>query len=192
MIENACPGLLTDFETDVIMVWHAYMLNPRDFLEDCLRQGKMKFWRAGLPWSAINSSIDNNNFDYSASEAAKKHFEDRTGCPWNSLDDVSDATIECPSCRRQLSVRRTRWDLQHAWTKTSSQKDAALYGELEAAGFSDKQFEVQCQCGIVIDHELRRTQKFRRDIKALRNLNVPMPGTILNDTGMCSPCMDRI
>lgn len=26
---------------DVLMVWHAFMLNPRAYLEDCLRQGRM-------------------------------------------------------------------------------------------------------------------------------------------------------
>lgn len=166
------------------MVWHAYMLNPRDFLEDCLRQGTMRFWRAGLPWAVINPCIDNKTFEYSASEAAMEYFEDRTGYKWISLNDFPKATIECPLCRRKLYVPRTRWDSQRAWTKSSSRKDAELYGELSAAGFSDKKFDVQCQCGIVIDHEMYRTQKFRRDIQALRNLDVPMPGTILSDHGV--------
>ena len=171
---------------DVIMVWHAYMLNPRDFLEDCLRQGKMKFWRAGLPWAVIDPCIDNNTFEYSATQAAMEGFEDSTGYRWNSLNDHPNATIECPFCRRKLYLPRTRWDSQRAWTKTSSRKDAELYGELTAAGVADKSFEVQCQCGIVIDHEMHRTQKFRRDIQALRNSDVPMPGTILNETGVYS------
>lgn len=40
---------------DVLMVWHAYTLNPRHFFEDCLRAGKMDLWYTGLPWKAIVS-----------------------------------------------------------------------------------------------------------------------------------------
>lgn len=170
------------------MVWHAYMLNPRDFLEDCLRQGKMRFWRAGLPWTVIDPCIDNNSFECKASQAAIEYFEDQTGCKWDSLHDSPKATVKCLSCGQLLYVARTKWDSQHAWTRSSSGKDAELNGELLAAGFSDKKFEVQCQCGLVLDHEFHRTQKFRRDIKALRNLDVPMPGTILNDKGVCLLC----
>ena len=166
------------------MVWHAYMLNPRDFLEDCLRQGKMRFWRAGLPWAVINSCIDNNTFEFRASDLAVERFEDQTGYRWDSLIDSPKATIDCPSCRRKLYVPRTGWDLQIAWTKTSPLKYAQFHGESEATGFSDKSFEVQCQCGIVTNHELLRVLKFRRDIRALRELDVPMPGTILSETGM--------
>lgn len=169
---------------DVIMVWHAYMLNPRDFLEDCLRQGKMRFWRAGLPWDVIDPCIDNNTFEYNANQAAIYYFEEQTEHKWNSLDDTPTATVQCPSCGQLMHVARTEWDSQRAWTKSSPAKDAELYGELLAAGFSDKKFEVQCQCGLVLDHEFYRTQKFRRDIQALRNLDVPMPGTILNDKGV--------
>ena len=163
-------------KTDVIMVWHAYMLNPRDFLEDCLRQGKMKFWRAGMPWMVIDPCIDNNTFEYNASDGAVKRFEDRTGYNWNSLSACPNATIECPSCRRTLNVPWTRWDSPDIWKNGD-------YGTSTATGFSDKNFEAVCKCGIVIDHETLRVQKFREDIQALRNLGVPMPGTLFSHTG---------
>ena len=166
------------------------MLNPRDFLEDGLRQGKMRFWRAGLPWAVIDPCIDNNTFEYSASDAAMEYFEDRTGYKWNSLDDSPKGVIECPSCRQKLYVPWTRWDSQSAWTKRG------LYGgelsvESAPAGLSDKNFEVKCQCGVVINHESNRTQKFRKDIQALRDLDVPMPGTILTLDGLYLPSPGR-
>ena len=177
-----CVSLLIS-KADVIMVWHAYMLNPRDFLEDCLRYGKMRFYRAGLPWATIDPCIDNNTFEYSASEAAMELFEHRTGYKWDSLKDSHNDTIKCPSCREKLYVPRTRWDSQDAWRKSSTLEGANLNGELQATGLSDNQFIVRCQCRTIIDHELLRTQKFRRDMQLLRNLDVPMPGTILNDKG---------
>ena len=182
---NPCIYVLIP-KQDVIMVWHAYMLNPRDFLEDCLRQGKMRFWRTGLPWAVIDPCINNNTFEYSTSDAAMEYFEDRTGYRWDSLNDSPTAIVDCPLCKRNIYVPRTQWISKRAWTKSSSLEDAELHGELVAAGLSDKNFEVQCQCGIVIDHELYRTQKFRRDIQALRNMDSPMPGTILTDTGVSS------
>ena len=33
---------------DVLMVWHSHMLNPRAYLEDCLRNGQMHMWRTAL------------------------------------------------------------------------------------------------------------------------------------------------
>ena len=158
------------------MVWHAYMLNPRDFLEDCLRQGKMKFWGAGMPWTVIEPCIDKITFEYNAGDAAVKHFEDRTGYKWNSLNDFPTATLECPSCRQTLHVPWTGWDSQEIWTHQS-------YGKPMATGFSDKKFEALCECGIVIDHEMLKMQKLREDIQALRNLDVPMPGTLFSHTG---------
>ena len=179
----ASVGLLIS-ELDVIMVWHAYMLNPRDFLEDCLRQGKMRFWRAGLPWAIIDPCIDNTTFEFNANDAAVKSFEDHTGYKWNSLVDSPDATVQCPSCRRVLQVLWTKWSSQLPWTNMSSAKDAKFYEDSVATGFSDKGFKSRCQCGLIIDHEMQRVQKFRKDILALRNSDVPMPGTILNVNGL--------
>ena len=49
---------------DVLMVWHAYMLNPRCFLEDCFRLGLMDFWMTGLPWALIVSKPSSANSPY--------------------------------------------------------------------------------------------------------------------------------
>lgn len=43
---------------DVLMVWHSFMLNPRTYLEDCLRFGMMGLWKTGLPWKAVDAVID--------------------------------------------------------------------------------------------------------------------------------------
>ena len=129
-----------------------------------------------MPWAVIDPCIDNITFEYSAGDAAVKHFEGRTGDKWNNLSDPPNATLECPSCRQTLHVQWTRWDSQDIWTNES-------YGGPIATGFSDKMFEAVCECGIVIDHEMLKIQKLRKDIQALRNLDVPMPGTLFGHTG---------
>lgn len=43
---------------DVLMVWHSFMLNPRTYLEDCLRFGIMDIWKMGMPWKAVDAVIN--------------------------------------------------------------------------------------------------------------------------------------
>ena len=174
------------------MVWHAYQLNPRDFLEDCTRYGVMKFWQTGLPWATVNACIDNDTFEFVTSSTAIQAFEAKTGNAWNSLDDPPTISLDCPQCRRKNSVKLTRWDLQFAWLESTSpavrlatgtRVPYKLNGEIMPGGFADKTFEADCSCGLKLDHELFKTQKFRKDMEALRFNDVPMPGTILDLNG---------
>lgn len=163
------------------MIWHAYQLNPRDFFEDCLRLGKMKFWRLGLPWAAINSCINNETFEFISSNEAIKYFEGLTGCTWDSRFDPPEAQVKCPNCNRVHGVPWTEWDLKSSWEMKSYATN--LNGETEAKGFADKGFAYQSPCGTTIDHELLKTTKFRKDMEALRFHDIPMPGTLLDIKG---------
>ena len=180
-VKTLRAGLIIE---DVIMVWHAYQLNPRNFFEDCIRYGKLKFWRTGLPWAAVNSCIENDNFDFMATEEAIQSFELQTGYPWNNIDQ-QDLIIKCPSCFKLHSVPWTGWNSTSAWV-THSGNMGKFAGEANAAGFADKRFHFWAPCGVEIDHELLKIKKFRHDIEALRWKDVPMPGTILNLEGMWS------
>ena len=157
------------------MVWHSYMLNPRDFLEDCIRYQKLNFWNGGLPWALINSCIDNNSFEYSTGDEARHVFESKTGYAWDSLDDSPNLDMECPSCSRPVSVPWTTCTADSTWTDRSG-----VIGQ----GFSEKQFLARCHfCNILIDHDLLRAQKFRKDVQRLLLKDIPMPGTILSVEG---------
>ena len=83
------------------MVWHSYMLNPRSFFEDCLRYSTMDFWATGMPWTAVDASIDNSTFEYTCSDEARQLFEVKTGMPWNPLEGIDRLPtigIMCPRC----------------------------------------------------------------------------------------------
>ncbi|KAI8208595.1 hypothetical protein K4K53_013322 [Colletotrichum sp. SAR 10_77] len=54
---------------DVLLVWHAHMLNPRIYLEDCLRYGHAELWVAGMPWAIVNAAIRGPAFEYVVSDA---------------------------------------------------------------------------------------------------------------------------
>lgn len=163
------------------MVWHAYQLNPRNFLEDCLRLGKMSLWRAGLPWTAIDACIDSESFDFKASHEAVENFESVTGLAWDGWEPLDEAQIKCPNCNRIHSVPWTKWCHKSHWQKTSY--SACFNGEINASGFADKAFCLVSPCGTWIDHELLRLHKFRKDMQALRFHDVPMPGTLLDTQG---------
>ena len=165
------------------MVWHAYQLNPRNFLEDCILLGKMDAWRTGLPWAVINSCIDNESFDYDAGPEAKHLFESETQHCWNSLQDPQLVEIKCPKCDSIYEVPWTRWDNQSAWRKNSN---GDYCGEHDATGYADKSFAISCSFfgGLyATTHGVLRAQKFRRDCEALRHHDISMKGTCLDNNG---------
>lgn len=151
------------------------MLNPRAFLEDCIRYGKIEFWRTGLPWDAVDSCINNDTLEYSGTEPARKFFETGSGLAWDSLNDPPNATVQCPKCSRKLSC---------PWTTCDDYLSVGIAGEELDSGFAAKQFEVQCEmCNMTLDHGVLRVQKFRRDLQNLLLKDIPMPGTILGING---------
>ncbi|KAI9872060.1 MAG: hypothetical protein M1830_002108, partial [Pleopsidium flavum] len=161
---------------DVLMVWHAYMLNPRSFFEDCIRFGKMDFWATGMPWSIIDPCIDKASFEYMASDDSMRTFETITGLAWDNLHDGLHAKIICPKCQRNVNCP---WTTPETYTWNASNYMA------NGTGYADKEFRRQCSsCNISITHELLRVQKFRRDIQLLLRDDSPMPGTILSIEGL--------
>jgi len=91
---------------DVLMVWHAFMLNPRNYLEDCLRFGLKDLWSTGMPWSAVNAAID-SSFNYNVPEDGKANFIGKTGLNWNNADDSLSKPLDCPQCSKKLEITWT-------------------------------------------------------------------------------------
>ena len=169
---------------DVIMVWHAYQLNPRDFFEDSIRHGKMDFWRAGLPWAAIDACINNETFEFETPVEAVKAFVVTTELPWDSKNDKDPnrTLLRCPgTCNKLNSVPWTTCDSSGMWHK---EVGTTLQGEFQGSGLTDKNFRARCShCGQAIDHDSLKLRKFGEDIMALEKDSVPMPGTILSLNG---------
>lgn len=164
------------------MVWHAYQLNPRNFLEDCLRFGKMAFWRTGLPWSAINACIDNTTFEFKPDQQAVKDFKTATGLAWKDAGGpVPNKTlITCPRCHKALKVPWTTWDRKEMWQVCNDR----FHGEIAADGIADKCFRYACkECHLVITHDTLKVHKFQEDINLLKTELWPMPGTVLSIDG---------
>ncbi|EER29577.1 hypothetical protein D8B26_003860 [Coccidioides posadasii str. Silveira] len=161
---------------DVLMVWHAYMLNPRDYLEDCLRLGKMSVWTAGMPWEVVNSSIDSSSFDYRPGDGARERFESKTSCSWDNLHDSPYKIVACPACQTNLQV---------PWVQERPQLGSIKAPFENCTGYADRGFQIICaRCYFKFDHERLRVVKFLNDMEKLANLKIPMPGTILSLKGV--------
>ncbi|KAL5361897.1 hypothetical protein BJX96DRAFT_166243 [Aspergillus floccosus] len=166
---------------DVLMVWHAHMLNPRAFLEDCIRHGKMSLWTAGFPWRLIHECTDDHNLVYEPGETARGNFYRRTSLQWDNLQDGLEKLLKCPRCEDPVSV---------PWTEGVA---SILPGETWQVchGFADKKFAATCPtCEFIIDHEKLKVDKFRKDVIALAHSKLPMPGTFYNLRGVPEACTD--
>ncbi|KAI1816891.1 hypothetical protein GGS20DRAFT_583087 [Poronia punctata] len=165
---------------DVLMVWHAHMLNPRVYAEDCIRHGLRDMWHAGIPWQLVNDAID-TNFIYKPSASAGATWEKTTGRKWNNEDD-SDVKVPppCPDCGQQNTVVWSTCGMRD----DLSSKNPSIVGQ----GYGDVDFETKCTgCGKVLTKSSLEVAKFKTDMKSLIERGYPMAGTILdNATGKTS------
>ncbi|KAF3906084.1 hypothetical protein ABW21_db0208216 [Orbilia brochopaga] len=155
---------------DVLMVWHAYTLNPRNFFEDCLRHGKLDYWFTGLPWAQINECIDPVTFEYKLDDSAVYKWEARTKLPFNNIDTPNYKGL-CKSCEAPFE---------------------APWNTAENTGFADSNFKVICptlSCGKVHTMDTLSKDKFIDEMNGMANSNWPMPGTTLDLKGL--PKSDR-
>lgn len=172
---------MTDFTSvDIIMVWHAFTLNPRPFLEDCLRQSKMSFWATGLPWNTIVESLDPITSSFDPGKEARLNFQTKTGRPWDNISERSTKAIPCLGCKRDVFV---------PWTEASLGCDPDV-SFAHCTGYADKSFRASCQwCKSSFDHDALCVQMFRSDVQALLRDELQMPGTLLSANG--TPVEDK-
>ncbi|KAL4951989.1 hypothetical protein BDW69DRAFT_201032 [Aspergillus filifer] len=160
---------------DVLMVWHAHMLNPRSFLEDCIRHGKMSFWSTGFPWETINACINDQTLLYDAGGTAVTTFTWKTSLNWDNMADMPTKTLTCPNCAKTLSAPWTKGGLTLPLDQTFD----------HWTGFTDKNFGIYCdKCNLRITHDTLRIQKLTTDVDALLDNHLPMPGTLLSAQGI--------
>jgi hypothetical protein len=160
---------------DVLMVWHAHMLNPRIYLEDSIRYTNHKLWRTSFPWEAVYASINNETFEYIPEDTTT--LKQSTGEEWDSLPGKDLKEIRCPKCIR---VHNVPWT-QPPRISGSAALEAYLTGD---TGFAGSAFQHNCTfCDLTITHEKLRVGKFCDDGEALMRLYRPLSGTVLNIWG---------
>ncbi|KAJ5289889.1 uncharacterized protein N7443_010142 [Penicillium atrosanguineum] len=160
---------------DILMVWHSHMLNPRDFLEDCIRYGRMSTWRTGFPFEVMNNCIDDRTLEYKTPESSQQTFENKVNLKWDNLLDPPGKELECPRCKKPKTVLWTEGGIGESLQEAFK----------ENTGYADASFEAKCQhCQLLINHERLKVAKFYQDTFDLVQLNQPMPGSIYNLDGI--------
>ncbi|CUS11570.1 unnamed protein product [Tuber aestivum] len=151
---------------DVLMVWHAFILNPRCFLEDCYRVGKLGFWRTGLPWSMIDFLIS-DNFDYNLPITAINNFQTNTNLSVENLDCPDSFSVSCPLCSNLIRIPMT--------------------DSRDSTGYADSKFSQTCPnstCRAVINIDTLSRAKFLQALNRLTSpAGTPLPGTVLDIDG---------
>jgi hypothetical protein len=119
---------------DILMVWQAYMLSPRNFLEDCIRFGKMYFGRRVclgmslmLAWRKSQAT--------SLVMPQKNAVEERTGHEWDNLMDAPVIKLTGPKDEKILRCSWTTCDY-------SNTRNMDLEERLLGRGYADKDFHM--------------------------------------------------
>ena len=157
---------------DIIMVWHTHMLNPRKYLEDCLRSGYRETWHAGMPWKAINSCID-DNFQYHLPSQAQERWDHSTFRPWDNIFEKPTRDTRCPKCMKVAHL---------PWTTTSRPPHDTTAWDMEdsGAGYGEPGLSYDClNCKQNINHDSLRLGRFKLDARFLLAEDTPLKGTIV-------------
>lgn len=195
---------------DVLIVWHAFMLNPHAYLEDCLSQGMMQMWHQGMPWAAVDRAVNPSTGKYEPDADSVAAWKVLTNLPWDNLDDASFKLMYCPECKdhnRRKTALQVPWttagkafaDAAQVLQRSSSLNDPlAIVNQYTAGGvgIADSGFQVICNvCRSRVDHDRCRAEKFNDAARGLRpkhhilhhgqlehNVSgcIPLPGTILS------------
>lgn len=169
------------------MVWHSFMLNPRNYLEDCIRFGLNNLWSSGMPWAAVNAAID-TNFNYTISELAKVSFIETTGHNWDNDEDSMTKQLNCPRCSNVLEIPWTTFitdekPSKEEYVHSYSCKYQANKPRIErmwATGYADRDFSYVCnKCAGEVTHDVLRVAKFKKETENLILKDWPLGGTIL-------------
>ncbi|KAE8351978.1 hypothetical protein BDV28DRAFT_136029 [Aspergillus coremiiformis] len=115
--EGARPGLRLLPPVDVLMVWHAFLLNPTDFDFYCVKHGLQRMRKASLPWREIHEAIDSRDWSYNLPKSHKTWLTNQiqlapdlfeTLIEINKQDHVKTVLLEFRSGLKQISFSRER------------------------------------------------------------------------------------
>ena len=110
--ENVMAHLLPPL--DVIMVWHAFLLNPKAFYDTFSRNSFIDFAKYPLPLDRIDFYINNETFEYKVSETYQTNYIDLLKRFTNNGSDLiyhmnnfimyeQYVIINCPTCKIAIS-----------------------------------------------------------------------------------------
>ncbi|QRV82579.1 dammaradiene synthase [Ceratobasidium sp. AG-Ba] len=140
---------------DVLMAWHAYMLNPRVYYEDGIREKSRLSNIPAFPIRLVNLILDSNTLlPLNPSPERRNQFELATGEPWVAplRTTLSDTTmVPCPRCEEKTMT-------EVCWVTD------------ENTGFAQHGFKARCHvCMGVFDRHAMMVRGFCDDVIKARD-----------------------
>ncbi|KAA8911896.1 hypothetical protein TRICI_003689 [Trichomonascus ciferrii] len=113
---------------DVVMVWHAFMTNPRMYAEECFKSRVRNIWNEDFPWGMLDMVVD-SEFNYNATNMDKRRFTEVTGLPWDLLDGTKFKLVECFHCSKFVHVPLVFVDREGVYQPERSYISPAYHGD---------------------------------------------------------------
>lgn len=88
---------------DILMTWHAHMLNPRSYLTDCIRAKLSRLWCTRFPWQLVDRFIT-SNLRYECPKNYMSQWVADTSIPWSNEEDENLTMRKCRFCREDISI----------------------------------------------------------------------------------------
>lgn len=99
---------------DVVMVWHAFLLNPKTFYDVFTREEFIVFAKYPFPLDRLESCIDNESFEYNVSDEYKTNYTNLLKTFTDKANDLKYdvgtfsmheelVVVYCPQCEVSLS-----------------------------------------------------------------------------------------
>ncbi|KAH9832601.1 uncharacterized protein C8Q71DRAFT_777258 [Rhodofomes roseus] len=155
---------------DVLMVWHAFMLNPAWYAEDCLRLPALQTLRDLNDRLLPAVIIMGDPAKYQPSEERKQTWLADTGTPFDPIESLKylpHHNVTCPRCESP---------------------NAAPYLTAEGTGYAQQGFKLTCsRCSLVIDKPALAMDKLAQDLVEDHNdldakMDAYLPGTLRSPT----------
>ncbi|KAI9748317.1 MAG: hypothetical protein M1835_001818 [Candelina submexicana] len=162
---------------DILMVWHAYMLNPHCYYEDCLRHNKLSLYDRGLPWHKLNDAIDKERWIYNPPKSLlqSKVPNAKPGHDSYSLTPFLLETLE--SCPEKQPLKF----LQCPMCGTGEVPQTI---QISLVAYFSADHSVVCpHCAGSVDREQLKVYKMKTDYVYHLHNERRMPGTILHVSG---------
>ncbi|KAF9644170.1 hypothetical protein BDM02DRAFT_3175056, partial [Thelephora ganbajun] len=181
---NTSGGLFIIPPIDVWIIWHAYMLNPMWYTEDCERLSLLRPLR-NLERNPIDlvASIGDDPFNFRPPPEQEEVWDARIRLPYNPFISCGVHThvdIDCPQCERPVTVP---------------------FLNAEKTGFAQAEFNATCgNCDSPITRERLGVAKFTRDAVLdpedsnhtdVYGKAIYLPGTLLMASGLISTAVAR-
>ncbi|RDH16627.1 hypothetical protein M747DRAFT_286519 [Aspergillus niger ATCC 13496] len=115
---------------DILMVWHAFLLNPSDYKEFCTRHQLDRIQEVPFPWPVIHGCIDPTNWSLTLPSANKQWLESTANITTDPLISLTDTISKIQSTPNQTNQRTI--------PSISPENEALLHNVLRQTNFIDQ------------------------------------------------------